>query len=77
MPLTPQDALTAEASLTPLEVQKLGEEVGKLTSAAPALKLGFTVLFTVEGNADAATVEALNQALAQVSAKLRLDQDQI
>ena len=72
LPLTPQGALTAEASLTPLEVQKLGEEVGRLTSATPALKLVFTVLLTVDGNADDATVAALNLALAQVSSKLRL-----
>ena len=73
MPLTPQGALTAEASLTPLEVQKLGEEVGRLTSAAPALKLGFTVLITVDGNADDATVAALTQALAHMSRKLRIE----
>ena len=73
LPLTPQGALTAEASLTPLEVQKLGEEVGRLTSAAPALKLGFTVLITVDGNADDATVAALTQALAHMSRKLRIE----
>ena len=73
LPLTPQGALTAEASLTPLEVQKLGEEVDRLTSAAPALKLVFTVLLTFDGNADDATVAALNLALAQVSSKLRIE----
>lgn len=73
LPLTPQGALTAEASLTPLEVQKLGEEVGRLTSAAPALKLVFTVLLTVDGNADDATVAALTQALAHMSRKLRIE----
>ena len=71
--LIPQGALTAEASLTPLEVQKLGEEVGRLTSAAPALKLVFTVLLTVDGNADDATVAALNLALAHMSRKLRIE----
>ena len=72
LPPTSKNGLSAEATLTPLEVQKLGEEVGRLTSAAPALKVGFSVLITVEGNADDATVEALNKALAQVSSKLRI-----
>ena len=67
----PAGVLSAEATLTGFQLQKLGELVEQLSSAAPELKLSFRVLITAEGNgADPAAVASLNRLLQEVSNKL-------
>jgi len=66
--------LTAEAMLSPYEMQRLGELVEKITSTAPTLKLSFNVLVTAEGGfTDDDTVSALNILLAQATNKMKFE----
>lgn len=79
IPQPPHDpqpgVLSAEASLTAFEMQKLGEVVDEIASTAPTLKVSFNLLITAEGGeVDPATVAALNALLAKASAKLKFDE---
>ena len=55
-------------------MQKLGETVDQLTTAAPSLKMTFSVLITAEGkDAVESTVKSLNDLLSKVTSKLRFE----
>jgi hypothetical protein len=55
-------------------MQRLGEMVEQITSAAPTLKLSFNVLVAAEGNyVDDGTLSALNALLAQATGKMKFE----
>jgi hypothetical protein len=65
----PAAALFAEATLDPVTLQKLAEQIGELLTIAPELAFTFRVTVSAEGQPpDAETLQRMNELLAEIQA---------
>lgn len=70
----PATVMTAEATLSPAELQRLAENVERLLSLAPELAFTFRVILTTEGEHPSTDVLArLNEVLDEIRAGWRLE----